>query len=67
LAAAIASDDRAEWRGSVSRADREQLWAGLERTYREVRDFELMRLDVDRLSSSAALSRTSTGANGARR
>lgn len=50
LAAAIASDDRAEWRGSLSREDREQLWIGLERTYREVRDFELMRLDVDRLA-----------------
>lgn len=50
LAAALASDDRAEWRGGISRADREQLWTGLERTYREVRDFELMRLDVSRLS-----------------
>ena len=54
LAAAIASDDRAEWRGSLNRADREQLWSGLERTYREVRDFELMRLDVDRLSSGGS-------------
>lgn len=49
LAAALASDDRVEWRGGVNRADRKQLWAGLERTYREVRDFELMRLDVNRL------------------
>lgn len=49
LAAAIASDDRAEWRGSINRTDREHLWAGLERTYREVLDFELMRLDVNRL------------------
>lgn len=49
LAAAIASDDRAEWRGGLNRSDREQLWTGLERTYREVRDFELMRLDVGRL------------------
>lgn len=49
LAAAIASDDRAEWRGGLSRADREVLWSGMERTYREVRDLELMRLDVDRL------------------
>jgi hypothetical protein len=49
LAAAIASDDRAEWRGGINRADREHLWAGLERTYREVRGFELMRLDVNRL------------------
>ena len=53
LAAAIASDDRAEWRGGINRADREQLWAGLERTYREVRDFELMRLDVNRLAGRA--------------
>lgn len=52
LAAAIASDDCAEWRGGISRADREHLWAGLERTYREVRDFELMRLDVDRLTTA---------------
>jgi len=49
LAAALASDDRAEWRGRLNRSDREQLWAGLERTYREVRDFELMRLDVGQL------------------
>ena len=53
LAAAIASDDRAEWRGGLDRSDREQLWAGLERTYREVRDFELMRLDVNRLAGRA--------------
>lgn len=51
LAAAIASDDRAGWRGGLNRADREHLWAGLERTYREVRDLELMRLDVNRLAS----------------
>ena len=50
LAAAIASDDRAEWRGGLSRNEREQLWTGLERTYREVRDFELMKLDVSRLT-----------------
>lgn len=46
LAAAVATDDSAEWRGGLSRSDREHLWQGLERTYREVRDFELMRLDV---------------------
>lgn len=51
LAAALASDDRAEWRGGVNRTDRKSLWAGLERTYREVRDFELMRIDVSRLST----------------
>ena len=49
LAAAVATNDPAEWRGRLTRSDREQLWAGLERTYREVRDFELMRLDVDQL------------------
>lgn len=49
LAAALASDDRAEWRGRLDRSDREHLWIGMERTYREVRDLELMRLDVDRL------------------
>ena len=54
LAAAVASDDRAEWRGGLNRADREHLWAGLERTYREVRDFELMRLDVNRLAHRTA-------------
>ena len=50
LAAAIASDDRAEWRGGLNRADRQQLWVGLERTYREVLDFELMKIDVSRLA-----------------
>lgn len=58
LAAAIASDDRSQWRGGVSRAERERLWVGLERTYREVRDFELMRLDVDRLAHRTAESHT---------
>lgn len=53
LAAALASDDRAEWRGGVNRSDRERLWVGLERTYREVRDFELMRFDVSRLRPTA--------------
>lgn len=55
LAAAIASDDRAEWRGGLSRDEREHLWVGLERTYREVRDFELMRLDVNRLANRSGL------------
>lgn len=55
LAAAVASDDRAEWRGGLKRADREHLWAGLERTYREVRDLELMRLDVNRLANRTGL------------
>ena len=47
LAAAIVSDDPGEWRGGLNRADREQLLVGLERTYRDLRDFDLMRLDVD--------------------
>lgn len=59
LAAAVASDDRAEWRGGLSRDDREHLWEGLERTYREVRDFELMRLDVGRLAKRDGPRRTS--------
>ena len=60
LAAAIASDDRAEWRGGINREDREHLWEGLERTYREVRDFELMRLDVNLLIRRTAQSRPSS-------
>ena len=51
LAAALASDDRAELRGGLNRDDRGHLWAGMERTYREVRDLELMRLDVNHLLS----------------
>lgn len=67
LAAAVASDDRAEWRGGINRADREQLWAGLERTYREVRDFELMRLDVNQLAAGSGWRPVgSTGRNGER-
>ena len=50
------------------RADREQLWAGLERTYREVRDFELMRLDVGRLvNRSGWRSGPSPSTNGVQR
>ena len=60
LAAAVASDDRAEWRGGIDRNDREQLWSGLERTYREVRDFELMRLDVNRLAHRAGYRQTAS-------
>lgn len=55
LAAAVASDDHAEWRGGLDRDDREHLWAGLERTYREVRDLELMRLDVNRLANRTGM------------
>lgn len=49
LAAAVATDDRAEWRGGLNRAARVELWVGMEQTYRDVRDLELARLDVDRL------------------
>jgi len=49
LAAAVTSDDRAEWRGGLDRSDRNCLWAGLDRTYRDVCDLELMRLDIARL------------------
>lgn len=51
LAAALASDDPADWRGGVSRPDRESLWTGMERTYRDIRDLELMRLDTGRLAT----------------
>ena len=64
LAAAIASDDRAEWRGGLKRTDREQLWSGLERTYREVRDFELMKLDVSRLANRSYPQRPARATNG---
>ena len=51
------ADDRAEWRGGLSRADRERLWAALERTYRDVRDLELMRIDAGRLPRRPDLQR----------
>lgn len=51
LAAALATDDHAEWRGGLNRATRVELWTGMDATYREVRDLELLRLDVDRLSN----------------
>lgn len=44
LAAAVATDDTADWRGGLNRADRGRLWSGLDRTYRELRDLESMRL-----------------------
>ena len=53
LAAALATDDRAQWRGGLTYRDRTHLWTGLERTYREVRDFELMKLDINRLAGAA--------------
>ncbi|WP_168207372.1 WhiB family transcriptional regulator [Microlunatus elymi] len=67
LAAAIASDDRAEFRGGLSRDDREHLWTGMERTYREVRDLELMRLDVNRLLNGARPATRLHSVNGAER
>ena len=48
--AAIATDDIAGWRG-LSRCDRECLWAGMERTYRDVCDLELMRIDTNRATN----------------
>ncbi len=44
LAAAVTTDDPAAWRGSLSRADREHLWAAMERTYRDLCD---PRADAD--------------------
>ena len=64
LAAALATDDRAEWRGRLNRADRTHLWSGLERTYREVRDFELMRLDVGGLVRRSSRVAGDSAANG---
>jgi hypothetical protein len=63
LAAALASDDAAEWRGGLSRAAREELWIGMEQTYREVRDLELLRLDVAHLLDGRLPSGTA-GPNG---
>ena len=57
LAAAVTTDDTAEWRGSLSRADREHLWAAMERTHRDLRDLELMRMDAGRLPRRPALQR----------
>ena len=61
LAAAVASDDPADWRGGLSRADRECLWAGMERTYRDVRDLELMRIDAGRLPAAPHCQRLDHG------
>lgn len=57
LAAAITTDDPAPWRGSLSRADREHLWAVMERSYRDLRDLELMRIDGGRLPRRPVLHR----------
>lgn len=57
LAAAVTTDDPSPWRGSLSRADREHLWAGMERAYRDLRDLELMRMDSAGLSHRPVLHR----------
>ena len=57
LAAAIATDDIAGWRGGLSRADRECLWAAMERTYRDLFDLELMRVDTNRATHHARADR----------
>jgi hypothetical protein len=51
LAAAIATDDLAGWCGGLSRSDRERLWAGMERTYRDVCDLEPMRIETNRATT----------------
>jgi len=58
LAAALATDDIAGWRGGLSRSDRECLWAGMERTYRDVCDLELMRVDTNRVTNHTHADRT---------
>jgi hypothetical protein len=45
LTAALAVDDPAEWRGAVSRAEREELWERLEAAFNELRDRDFIRLD----------------------
>ena len=45
LSAAMAADDDAEWRGGVSRAEREHLWQALERAFLTLRDRDFMHLD----------------------
>jgi len=59
LAASVTTDDRSEWRGGLSRADWEHLWTALERTYREVRDLELMRMDAGQLARRGVVHRLS--------
>jgi hypothetical protein len=61
LAAAIATDDHAEWRSTLDRADREHLWGAVERTYLQVRDLELMRMDVSRLPHRGVAHRLEDG------
>lgn len=45
LAAAIAVDDRAEWRGGVSRQEREELWERLESVFNDLRGRSFMQID----------------------
>lgn len=45
LSAALAADDDAEWRGGVSRAEREHLWQALEQAFLTLRDHDFMLLD----------------------
>ena len=61
LAAAVTTDDHAAWRGSLSRADRENIWAAMERTYVEVPDLELMRMDASRLPHRRIVDRLDDG------
>lgn len=58
LAAAIATDDIADWRGGLNRTDRECLWAGMERTYRDVCDLETMRSATQRQTKRRHSDRT---------
>ncbi|MBA3529714.1 MAG: WhiB family transcriptional regulator [Propionibacteriaceae bacterium] len=45
LAAALAVDDQAGWRGAVSRPEREDLWGQLEAAFLALRDKNFMHLD----------------------
>ena len=45
LAAALAIDDPAEWRGAVSRQEREELWERLESIFLDLRDCNFMHMD----------------------
>ena len=45
LAAAIAIDDPAEWRGGVTRDERDLLWEQLESAFLTLRDHDFTRLD----------------------
>ena len=64
LAAAIATDDIAGWRGGLSRPDRQCLWAGMERAYRDVCDLELLRIDTGRETHHARADRALKVAEG---